>query len=431
MSSRSPWARAVRTVVADVTPLRISRDYRRLWFGLTVSNVGQQMTVVALAWQVFVITGSSLMVGLLGGFALVPLIVFGLYGGAVADVVDRRRVMLWSSAGLAAMSAVLFAQALAGLQSVWLLYLVVSLQSACYAVNNPARAAAIPRLVGLELLPAANALQQVTWNLGFTLGPLVGGLLIAKVGLAAAYGVDLATFSAALYAVLRLPRIPPEGAEGRRAGLASVLEGLRFLRGKTEVLMTFLVDIVAMVFGMPRALFPAVATLFYAGGAGVAGLLASAPAIGALVAATFSGWLGHVRRQGLAVLIAVTVWGLAIAAFGMVEVLWFGVLMLAIAGGADMVSAAFRSTILQSATPDELRGRLQGVFIVVVAGGPRLGDVESGAVAALFGERVSIVSGGLLCVVGVVVLAVLFPSFARYRPPRTAAEMERDETREG
>jgi MFS family permease len=186
--------------------------------------------------------------------------------------------------------------------------------------------------------------------------------------------------------------------------------------------MTFLVDIVAMVFGMPRALFPAVATLFYAGGAGVAGLLSSSPAIGALVAATFSGWLGRVRRQGLAVLVAVTVWGLAIAAFGVAPVLWLGVLMLAVAGGADMVSAVFRSTILQSATPDELRGRLQGVFIVVVAGGPRLGDVESGAVAAVFGERVSIVSGGLLCVLGVVALAALFPSFARYRPPTTSYE---------
>jgi MFS family permease len=409
--------RAVRAVVADVTPLRVSAAYRRLWFGVGVSNIGQQMTVVALAWQVYLITRSSLMVGLLGGFALVPLVVFGLYGGAVADVVDRRRVMLWSSSGLASLSAVLLAQALAGLDSVWLLYLVVSLQSACFAVNNPARAAAVPRLVGLELLPAANALQQVTFNLGFTLGPLVGGLLIAKVGLGAAYGLDLLTFVAALYAVLRLPPVPPEGGGGRRAGFASVMEGLRYLKGRTEVLMTFLVDINAMVFGSPRALFPAVATSFYAGGAGVAGLLSSSPAIGALLGATFSGWLGRVHRQGLAVLVAVSVWGLAIAAFGLVPVLWFGVLMLAIAGCADMVSAVFRSTILQSATPDAMRGRLQGVFIVVVAGGPRLGDVESGAVATAFSEKVSIVSGGLLCVVGVVVLAALFPAFARYRAP--------------
>jgi MFS family permease len=422
------FARRARSVVADITPLRVSPAYRRLWFGLGVSNIGQQMTAVAVAWQVYVITHSSLMVGLLGGFALVPLVVFGLYGGAVADVIDRRKLMLWTSMGLAAMSAVLFVQALAHIGSVWLLYLVVALQSGFFAVNNPARASSIPRLVGLELLPAANALQQVTWNLGFTLGPLLGGVLIAKVGLGAAYGLDLVTFSAALYAVLRLPPILPDGAAGRRAGFASVLEGLRFLRGRKDVLMTFLVDINAMVFGMPRALFPAVAGLFYAGGAGVAGLLASAPAVGAVVAALFSGWLGRVRRQGMAVLVAITVWGGSIAIFGLVPVLWFGLLMLALAGAADMVSAVFRSTILQTATPDALRGRLQGVFIVVVAGGPRLGDVEAGTVASVFGERVSIVSGGLLCILGVVVLAVLFPSFARYRSDvagaAAAAEVE-------
>jgi MFS family permease len=409
--------RVTRAVVADVTPLRVSPAYRRLWLGLGVSNIGQQMTAVAVAWQVYVITRSSFMVGLIGGFALVPLVVFGLYGGAIADVVDRRLLMLWTAVGQALLSSVLLVQALLGLESVWLLYLVIALQSGLFAVNNPARASAIPRLIGLELLPAANALQQVTWNLGFTLGPLLGGVLIATVGLGAAYGLDLLSFTAALYAVLRLPAIRPEGASGRRAGFASVLEGLRFLRGKTDVLMTFLVDIVAMVFGMPRALFPAVAGIFYGGGAGVAGALASAPAIGAVVGALCSGGLGRVRRQGLAVLIAVTVWGASIAVFGLVPILWFGLLMLAVAGAADMVSAVFRSTILQSATPDALRGRLQGVFVVVVAGGPRLGDVESGTVASLWSERVSIVSGGLLCILGVVVLAMLFPSFARYTAP--------------
>ncbi len=411
------FGRVARAVVADVTPLRVSPAYRRLWLGLGVSNIGQQMTAVAVAWQVYLITRSSFMVGLLGAFALVPLVVFGLYGGAIADVVDRRLLMLWTAVGQALLSAVLLAQALAGLESVWLLYLVVALQSGLFAVNNPARASSIPRLVGLELLPAANALQQVTWNLGFTLGPLLSGLLIATVGLGAAYAVDLVSFAAALYAVLRLPPILPEGAHGRRAGFASVLEGLRFLRDKTDVLMTFLVDLNAMIFGMPRALFPAVAGIFYAGGAGVAGALASAPALGAMVGALFSGGLGRVRRQGLAVLIAVTVWGASIAVFGLVPLLWLGLLMLAVAGAADMVSAVFRTTILQSATPDALRGRLQGVFVVVVAGGPRLGDVESGTVASVFSERVSIVSGGLLCIVGVVVLALLFPSFARYRAP--------------
>jgi MFS family permease len=416
-SRAGPWRRAARAVVADVTPLRVSPAYRRLWLGLGVSNVGQQMTAVAVAWQVYVITQSSWMVGLVGAFALVPLVVFGLYGGAIADVRDRRTVMFWSSLGLALMSTILLVQALLGVNSVWLLYAVVAVQSAFFAISNPARSAAIPRLVGLDLLPAANALQQVTFNLGFTLGPLVGGLLIGTAGLAWAYLIDVVTFGAALYAVLRLPPIPPLGGSGQRAGLASVLEGLRFLKGRKDVLMTFLVDINAMVFGMPRALFPAAATLFYASGASVAGLLSSAPAVGALVGALLSGWTGRVRRQGLAVLVAVCVWGASIAMFGLVTALWFGLLMLALAGAADMVSAVFRSTILQSATPDAMRGRLQGVFIVVVAGGPRLGDVESGAVAGVFGERASIVSGGLLCIAGVVVLSMLFPSFKRYRPP--------------
>jgi MFS family permease len=410
-------ARIARSVVADVTPLRISPDYRRLWFGLGINNIGQQMTAVAVAVQVYRITGSSLAVGLVGAFALVPLIVFGLYGGAVADVVDRRILMFWTSLGLAALSLVLFVQAATGLRSVWLLYLVVAFQAALFAVNNPARSAAIPRLVGPELLPAANALQQVTFNLGFTTGPLLAGGLIAWVGIQAAYAVDVLSFAASLYAVLRLPPMPPLGvSDGQRAGFASVLEGLRFLRTRKAVLMTFLVDINAMVFGMPRALFPAVAGLFYAGGAGTVGLLSAAPAFGAMLGAAFSGGLSRVQRQGLAVLVAVGVWGLSIAVFGVVRLLWLGVLLLAVAGAADMVSAVFRTTILQTATPDALRGRLQGVFIVVVAGGPRLGDVEAGSVASLTNETVSIVSGGLLCVLGVIVLALLFPSFARYRP---------------
>jgi MFS family permease len=422
--SSRPLARLARSVVADVTPLRVSPDYRRLWFGLGVNNIGQQMTAVTVAVQVFRITGSSFSVGLVGAFALVPLVVFGLYGGAVADVVDRRTLMFWSSLGLALLSVVLFVQATSwlhpgGVRSVWLLYLVVSAQSALFAINNPARSAAIPRLVGPELLPAANALQQVTFNLGFTTGPLLAGGLIAWVGVEASYAVDVVTFAAALYAVLRLPPIPPLGAtKGQRAGFASVLEGLRFLRGRRDVLMTFLVDINAMVFGMPRALFPAVAGLFFLGGAGTVGLLSAAPAFGAMIGAVFSGGLPRVRRQGLAVLVAITVWGLSIAAFGFTRVLWLGVLFLAVAGAADMVSAVFRTTILQTATPDALRGRLQGVLIVVVAGGPRLGDVEAGSVASATNETVSIVSGGLLCVLGVVVLGLLFPSFARYTRER-------------
>ena len=410
------WTRAI---VADLTPLRVSAPFRRLWFGLGVNNLGAQITAVVVALQIYQITGSSFSVGMLGGFSLVPLVVMGLYGGAIADAMDRRKLMLWSSGGQACCSAVLLAQALLDLRSVWLLYLVVAVQSGLFAVISPARQATIPRLVGLDQLPAANALSQLSWSLGMTLGPLLGGFLVYLQGFPLAYAADLLTFIAGLYAVFRLPPVPPEGATGERAGFKSVVEGLRYLRGRKVVLMTFLVDLNAMIFGMPRALFPAIAGAFFAGGAGTVGLLNAAPAAGAFIGATFSGGLTRVRRQGLAVLIAVFVWGLAITAFGFTHVLWVGLALLAVAGAADMVSAVFRMTILQSDTPDALRGRLQGVFVVVVVGGPRIGDVEAGTVASIWGERVSVVSGGLLCMLGVVVLAVLVPSFARYRAPTT------------
>jgi len=410
------WTRAI---VADVTPLRMSAPFRRLWFGLGVNNLGAQITAVVVALQIYQITGSSFSVGMLGGFSLVPLVVMGLYGGAIADAMDRRKLMLWSSVGQAGCSAVLLAQALLDLRSVWLLYLVVAVQSGLFAVISPARQATIPRLVGLDQLPAANALSQLSWSLGMTLGPLLGGFLVYLQGFSLAYAADLLTYAAGLYAVFRLPPVPPEGATGERAGFRSVVEGLRYLRGRKVVLMTFLVDLNAMIFGMPRALFPAIAGAFFAGGAGTVGLLNAAPAAGAFIGATFSGGLTRVRRQGLAVLVAVFVWGLAITAFGFTHVLWVGLALLAVAGAADMVSAVFRMTILQGDTPDALRGRLQGVFVVVVVGGPRIGDVEAGTVASIWGERVSVVSGGLLCMLGVVLLAALVPSFARYRAPGT------------
>ena len=271
----------------------------------------------------------------------------------------------------------------------------------------------LPRLVRRELLPAANSLGQISQNTALTGGPLLAGLLVGSLGFSWAYGVDALSFLAILYALLRLPPAPPVG-EVSKAGLKSVAEGLRFLGPRKNLLMTFLVDINAMVFGMPRALFPALATGTFHGGAGTAGLLYAAPPVGALVGAGLSGWSGRVRRQGLAVLVSVGVWGAAIAGFGLSHLLWLGLVMLAIAGAADMVSAIFRSTILQVATPDSLRGRLQGVFIVVVAGGPRFGDVESGTVASLVSTEFSIVSGGLACIVGMLLLAARYPSFAKY-----------------
>ncbi|MBI1378097.1 MAG: MFS transporter [Frankiales bacterium] len=402
-----------------MTPLRVSADYRRIVLGLGVSNVGQQMTAVAVGIQVYAITQSSFAVGLVGLFQLVPLIGFGLYGGALSDTHDRRRLGLVAALGLMACSTVLAVQALLGSTSVALLYGVVAVQSGFFAVGNPARQAIIPRLVGPELLPAANALGMLAWAAGFSVGPLLGGLVIAASGgVTAAYVCDVVAFTAVVYAMWRLRPVPPQGDSAVKRGWAGVRDGLTFLRGKKNLQMSFYVDIAAMVFGMPRALFPAIAASMFPTdprmAATAVGLLSAAPAVGAVLSGVLSGPLGHVRRQGLAIIASIMAWGLSIAAFGLAGSLWLACLLLAVAGAADNVSAVFRSTILQAATPDEYRGRLQGVFTVVVAGGPRLGDVESGTVAALFGETVSVVSGGLACVAVTLALVAAVPQFLRY-----------------
>lgn len=390
--------------------------------------IGTQLTAVAVLIQVYDITGSSFSVGLVGLFGLVGLVSVGLYGGAIADAVDRRKLSLLASAGLAALSVVLVIQAVLDLRSVWLLYLLILGQAALFGVDSPARQAMIPRLLEPGELPAANALSQVSMNVGFTIGPLLAGVLIAvnDGSYWLPYGVDAVTFFAALYAVWRLPSMRPEGG-GRKAGTASVVEGFAFLARQPVLLMSFLVDIVAMVFGMPRALFPAIAGDFYGGGPATVGLLTAAIAVGAIVPVLLSGMLRNVHRHGRAVVVSIVVWGAAIAAFGFTRQLWLGLLCLAVAGAADAVSAVFRSTILQEATPDAMRGRLGGVFIVVVAGGPRLGDVESGSVAALTSVQTSVVSGGLACIVGVLALAAAVPAFVRFDARRlkaaTAAEL--------
>lgn len=402
-----------RAIVTDIRPLQESSDYRRLWLGMTAAQFGQQMTTIAIAIQVYDLTRSSFSVGLVGLFSLVPLVVFGLYGGAIADAMDRRRLALLASAGLWLLSLVLVAQALLGLDRVSLLYLVVAVQSGCFAVNNPARAAIIPRLLPRELLPAANALSMGSFNVGLTVGPLVGAYLIHLGGYGAAYGVDAATFTIALYALFRLPPIPPEGAV-RRAGLESVLEGLRFLRSAPNLRMSFIADLCAMVLAQPRSLFPALALTVYLGTESTVGLLQSAPAAGAVVAFLLSGWVGRVRFHGRAVVAAVVVYGIAVGAVGLSDALWFGVFFLAVSGAADMVSAAYRSTMLQSAAPDAMRGRLQGVFTVVVAGGPRAGEFLAGSVAEFVGERPALMLGGAACVIGVLVAAALQRGFLRY-----------------
>jgi MFS family permease len=399
----------MRSLLADTRPLRIP-EFRRLWTAWAVANVGQQMTSVAVSLQVWYFTHSPLAVGAIGVCQFVPLVLLGLYGGALSDAHDRRRVGLLASVGLMACSAVLLAQAVAGNNRTAILYAVVAAQSACFALGNPARQAMIPRLIGRDLLPAANALGMVSFNTGMTVGPLIAGALVAATNnVAFVYAADVLAFTTVLYATVKLPAMPPlpaaDGSAPRRAGIGSILEGLSFLKGRTNLQVSLLIDIIAMVLGMPRALFPAIADMWFnAGGSqarvsALVGLFTAAIAVGAVAAGLFSGPLQRVHRHGRAITIAVLAWGAAIAFFGVSRSLQLSLVCLAIAGAADTVSAVFRSTMLQSAAPDEYRGRLQGVFTVVVAGGPRLGDLEAGAVATAFGLVASVVSGGLGCVV--------------------------------
>jgi len=403
----------LRRLALDLTPLRVSPPFRRLLIGDAVSVIGTQVTAVAVPIQVYAQTHSGAAVGAVGLAGLLPLIVFGLYGGAIADAVDRRRLVLLTTSGQTVLSTILLAQALAGLHSTALLYAVIAVQAGLFSMDQPARSAFTPRLLPAELFPAAQAIRMVEFNIGVTVGPLLAGVLVAGPGYASAYGLDALSFAATLWAVRSLPPMPPEGG-GRKAGTASVLEGLAFLRTRPVLLMTFVVDLIAMVFAMPRALFPSIAHDVYGGGPQTAGALYSALAAGALLGAVFGGWLGRVHRQGLAVLVAIAAWGLAIVGFGASHYLWLGLLMLAIAGGSDMVSAVFRGSILQAAAPDEMRGRLGGVFIVVVAGGPRLGDGRAGLGSELVGPQGAVVAGGLVCVALTAACAAAVPRFARY-----------------
>jgi len=415
----------IRGLVADTTPLR-NPHFRRLWSANIITVVGAQLTVVAVPAQIYAVTGSSAYVGLTGLFGLVPLVVFGLWGGALADVFDRRTILVCTTLGLIATSACFWLQAAVHLGNVWVLLGLFSVQQAFFAVNQPTRSAVLPRLLPDEQLPAANSLSMTVMQAGAIAGPMVGGALIPIVGYSWLYLVDTITLFATLAAVVRLPRMPVEGAS-RTPGLRAVVDGLSYLSGHPVLLMSFLVDLIAMIFGMPRALFPEVAHVDFGGPAtgGLAfALLFAAIPLGSVIGGVFSGWVSRVQRQGLAVVVAVVVWGLAITGFGLAvglaghartPMLAVAVLMLVVGGAADMASAAFRMSMLQASASDAVRGRLQGVFIVVVAGGPRIADVAHGGAAALAGTAAAAAGGGVLVVVLVVAAALAIPVFVRYR----------------
>jgi MFS family permease len=398
----------------DTRPLRIP-EYRRILVGQGTSFIGSMLTQVAVPVQIWVLTESPLYVGFVGLAGLVPIVVFGLYGGAIADAVDRRVLYLWSSVGGWVVTLALLAQTLLDLQNIWLILALVFVQSGMFAVASSARGAIIPRIVPTELVPAANTLNFTVGNVGQVVGPLIAGLLLVLPnGFALAYAADALLFTAALYSVLRLPSIPPQG-EVRRPDMRAVAEGLRFIAVRPVLVMSFAVDIAAMVLAMPRSLFPAVADERFGGQVGP---LYAAIAIGAVIAGLSSGWIGRVRRQGRALTLAIVGWGAAVAVSGLVGQLWLVVALLALAGAFDLVSAVYRQTILQTYAPDEMRGRMQGVFIAVVAGGPRLGDVRAGATAAVTNPTFSWVAGGVACMAVVLVAGLLVRPFWRYDTSR-------------
>lgn len=384
-----------------------------------MSQTGHQITTVALLVQVDRLTGSAAAVGAIGLVQLLPLVLASFAIGPVIDTADRRRVLLAAQAGLAASSALLLGGALADRPPLALLYAAAAVNAALVAVVMPTRAAMTPNLVPVELLPAAAALNQVMWSAAAVVGPAIGGVVVGRAGLAWAYGIDLATYVVAVgFVVLVRAQVPTrDPARVGERGWDAVVAGLRYLRGKRVLQSTFTVDVVAMVFGMPRALFPVLAREQFGRGPEAVGWLLSSVAAGALVGALASGWVGRIRRQGRAVLVAVAVWGAGITAFGLAGDRWvLALACLALAGGADVVSAVFRNTIQQVVVPDDLRGRLSAFNILIVSGGPRLGDFEAGLVAAAFSPTASVVSGGLLCLAGVAGIMVAVPRFATWRP---------------
>jgi MFS family permease len=407
---------SLRRLAIDLTPLRVSRDFRLVWSGLLITSAGSQFTLVAVFVQVKDLTGSAAAVGATGLAYLAGLVAGSFAGGAILDAWDRRRLLMMAQVGLATGSAILLGGAIAGEPPLWLIYAGLAVLAASSSLDGPTRSAITARVLDPAQLPAAQALNQVVWNTAALIGPLLAGLVIAWAGgVTVAYAIDLASIGCMFVAASLLRPMPPMREDHADTGLRAIREGFDFTRKHRLIMSTFLIDLVAMIFGLPRVLFPFLIVEQFHGSSKAIGLLFAALAVGALLGALTSGWTSRIHRQGLAVIVSVAAWGVAIAAFGLSTWLWLGLAMLALAGWADVISAIFRTTILQMTAPDRLRGRLFGIHILVVTGGPRLGDFEAGVVARLASPTFSVVSGGVACVIGAGLVALAYPELRRAR----------------
>lgn len=406
-----------RRVLADITPLRESAAFRRLWAGTALSSVGSSLTGFAVMLQVYDLTRSPLAVGGVGVAQLVPTLAVGMLGGPLTDTADRRRLVLWTSGGLAAVSAGLAAQAFAGWHLVWLIYALVAAQYSLTALNRPARSTFAPSLLPASLLPAALTLDRISFQIALIAGPALAGVIAGAphLGLRACYLLDAVSFGAALYGAARLPAMRPRpGAP--RPGPRAIAAGLRFI-GRSQVLAgAFLADLNATVFALPVALFPAINAERFGGDPRILGLFTTAIGAGGLASAVFSGALRHISRQGRAMACTVAAWGAAFAGFAVARGLWPTLGLLAVAGAADTFTVVFRGTIVATVTPDHLRGRVMAADYVVGAGGGYLGNLESGALGSLTSPVFSALAGGLITVGCAAAISLALPAFRRYRP---------------
>ena len=425
-AAKTFWQRWFSALAVDSTPLKVSRDFRLLFIGQAVSAFGSMMTYAVFPWQVYQLTKSNALVGLIGVVEFVPMFTLAFIGGALADAVDRRKWIIWTEIAKTFLIFLLVVNALLPQPRVWFLFVVTFLYAAVAALQQPAREALIPVIVPPELMSAAAALGMLRYNFAAIAGPACGGIIASILSAGFAYGIDVATFLVSLFTLILMKATPaPEKSEG--VNLRSIKVGMRYAWERKDLLGTYLIDLNAMFFGMPLALFPAMAEQF---GNSSVGLLYAMPAVGALLVSLTSGWTAKVNKHGLAIALAATVWGLAIIGFGLASQLWLALLFLALAGAADGISGIFRMTMWNQSIPNHLRGRLAGIELISYTTGPMLGNAEAGFVASLYNVRTSVISGGILCVIGSVIVGALLPAFIQYDGRAGLARKEKEENAE-